>query len=193
MIGSGTCTSKGSSRRDARVRSMSRHTRATTVVSHPRKLSTPLTSVRLNRIHASWTASSASPTDPSMRYAAARMCGRYSSNCSASRSGVTITHLPVTVRHRTDGRNAPDVTGPAGQRSPTRGEAISGSSRRTRELQPVQADRDHRGQPSSASPGPRRACGRCCSNSAAGHSASASGHTSPSSSVIALTGRAVPM
>jgi hypothetical protein len=94
MIGSGTCTSKGSSRRDARVRSMSRHTRATTVVSHPRRLSTPLTSVRLNRIQVSWTASSASLTDPSMRYATARTCGLCCSNCSASRSGVDIGHIP---------------------------------------------------------------------------------------------------
>ena len=94
MIGSGTCTSKGSSRRDARVRSMSRHTRATTVVSHPRRLSTPLTSVRLNRIQASWTASSASLTEPSMRYATARTCDRCSSNCPASRSGVGIGHIP---------------------------------------------------------------------------------------------------
>ena len=92
---------------------MSRHTRATTVVSHPRRLSTPLTSVRLNRIQASWTASSASLTDPSMRYATARTCARCSSNCSASRSGVGIGHIPPSrsVIVLTDGTIA-DVTGP---------------------------------------------------------------------------------
>ena len=35
--GSGRCAPRGSSRRDVRERSMSRHTRATTVVSHPAK------------------------------------------------------------------------------------------------------------------------------------------------------------
>jgi hypothetical protein len=61
--GSGTCTSKGSSRRDVRVRSMSRHTRATTAVSHARRFSTPLTSARLSRSQPSCTACSASLTD----------------------------------------------------------------------------------------------------------------------------------
>jgi len=56
-----------SSRRDARERSMFRHTRATTVVSHPPKFSTPLVSERLSRSQASWTASSASLTEPSIR------------------------------------------------------------------------------------------------------------------------------
>jgi hypothetical protein len=42
-IGSGTCAPKGSSRRDLRERSMSRHTRATTVVIHPPRFSTPRT------------------------------------------------------------------------------------------------------------------------------------------------------
>ena len=39
-IGSGTCTSSGSSRRVSRERSMFRHTRATTVVSQPPRFST---------------------------------------------------------------------------------------------------------------------------------------------------------
>jgi hypothetical protein len=38
---------------------MSRHTRATTVVSQARRFSTALTSVRPSRIQLSWTASSA--------------------------------------------------------------------------------------------------------------------------------------
>ena len=59
-IGSGTSSSSGSSRRALRERSMSRHTRATTVVSQPPRLSTPLVSARLSRSQASCTASSAS-------------------------------------------------------------------------------------------------------------------------------------
>ena len=66
-IGSGTCGPSGSSRRDLRERSMSRHTRATTVVSHPPRFSTPLVSDRLRRSQASWTASSASLSEPSIR------------------------------------------------------------------------------------------------------------------------------
>jgi hypothetical protein len=42
-------------------------TRATTVVSQPPRFSIPSESVRLSRTHASWTASSASLTDPSIR------------------------------------------------------------------------------------------------------------------------------
>ena len=59
--------SSGSSRRDLRERSMSRHTRATTVVSQPPRFSTPLVSARLSRSHASCTASSASVREPSIR------------------------------------------------------------------------------------------------------------------------------
>ena len=66
-VGSGTWTFRSSSRRDRRERSMSRLTRATTVVSHPRRFSTPLVSERLSRSHASWTASSASLGEPSIR------------------------------------------------------------------------------------------------------------------------------
>jgi hypothetical protein len=66
-IGSGTCTPRGSSRRDLRERSMSRHTRATTVVSHPPRFATPVGSERMRRSQASWTASSASLSEPSIR------------------------------------------------------------------------------------------------------------------------------
>lgn len=48
---------------------MSRDTRATTVVSQPPRLSTSLVSARLTRSHDSCTASSASASEPSMRYA----------------------------------------------------------------------------------------------------------------------------
>ena len=42
-------------------------TRETTVVSQARRFSTSVVSVRSKRIHASWTASSASLSEPSMR------------------------------------------------------------------------------------------------------------------------------
>jgi hypothetical protein len=66
-IGSGTRTPSGSSRRELRERSMFSETRATTVVSQPPRFSTLLASVRLSRSHASWTASSASLSEPSIR------------------------------------------------------------------------------------------------------------------------------
>jgi hypothetical protein len=66
MTGSGRCTPRGSSRRAARERSMSRHTRATTVVSQPPRLSTPPVPARLTRSQASCTASSASLSEPSI-------------------------------------------------------------------------------------------------------------------------------
>ena len=70
-IGSGTRTPEGSSRdtscRALRERSMSRHTLATTVVSHPSRFSTPLVSERLRRSQVSWRASSASLNEPSIR------------------------------------------------------------------------------------------------------------------------------
>ena len=66
-IGSGTCSSSDSSRRDSRERSISRHTLATTVVSHPPRFLTPLVSERLRRSQDSCTASSASACEPSIR------------------------------------------------------------------------------------------------------------------------------
>ena len=61
-----SCAS-GSSRRDRRERSISRQTRATTVVSQPLRFSTSLVSARLSRSQASCTASSASLAEPSSR------------------------------------------------------------------------------------------------------------------------------
>ena len=58
---------RDSSRRDFRDRRKSREIRLITVVSHPRRLTTSVVSVRDSRSQASWTASSASSTDPSMR------------------------------------------------------------------------------------------------------------------------------
>jgi hypothetical protein len=67
IAGSGTSGPNGSSRRDRRARSMSRHTRAITVVSQPRRFSTSDVSERLSRSQVSCTASSTSPDDPSIR------------------------------------------------------------------------------------------------------------------------------
>jgi hypothetical protein len=64
---SGRSSPTGSSRRAVRAWSMFRHTRPTTVVSHPPRLSTALVSERLSRSQASWTASSASLDEPSIR------------------------------------------------------------------------------------------------------------------------------
>jgi hypothetical protein len=65
-IGSGTRRSSGSSRRALRERSTLSDTRATTVVSHARRFSTSLVSDRLSRSQLSWTASSASLSEPSI-------------------------------------------------------------------------------------------------------------------------------
>ncbi len=65
-IGSGTRGPSSTSRCDWRERNMFRHTRETTVVNHASKLSIS-SSVRLSRSQASWTASSASLSEPSMR------------------------------------------------------------------------------------------------------------------------------
>jgi hypothetical protein len=53
MIGSGMYSFSDCSRRDRRERSMSSDTRATTVVSHPPRLSISFASERLRRSHAS--------------------------------------------------------------------------------------------------------------------------------------------
>ena len=64
-IGSGARVSRATSRRDVRERNMSRQTRATTVFSHPPRFSMPA-SDRLSFSQASWTASSASVSEPSI-------------------------------------------------------------------------------------------------------------------------------
>jgi hypothetical protein len=53
--------------RQRRTRSMSRHTRPTTVVSHARRFATASASDRLKRSQLSCTASSASLVDPGIR------------------------------------------------------------------------------------------------------------------------------
>ena len=65
--GSGACTSESRSRRARRARSMFKHTRPTMVVSQACTFSTLRGSWPRIRSHASWSASSASLTDPSMR------------------------------------------------------------------------------------------------------------------------------
>jgi hypothetical protein len=98
-IGSGTWMLSGSSRRDLRDCSMFRHTRATTVVSHPPRFSISLESDRLSRSQASWTASSASLREPSIRYATARRCALCSSKrpASHSRSSIAPSSLPRAI------------------------------------------------------------------------------------------------
>jgi len=76
-IGSGTCTSSGSSRRVARRRSMSRHTREVTVVSHHQI--TDAIAVRASQsdpglLHGVL----GSPSEPSIRYATPRKWARCS-------------------------------------------------------------------------------------------------------------------
>src|ERR1043166_8300917 len=105
-IGSGS-ESLGSSRR---ARSTSRQTRPTTVVSQPRRFSIASASERVRRSHASWTASSASLADPSIRYATARRCGLACSNCSARWSRSFTSHPLVGFRHSADVRRTADVT-----------------------------------------------------------------------------------
>lgn len=95
-IGSGMCGAMASSRRALRERSMSRQTRATTVVSHPLRFSIPPVPARLAWIQASWTASSASLNEPSMRYATARRRVRSASNRSANQAfSATVTSLSL--------------------------------------------------------------------------------------------------
>ena len=74
---------------------MSRQTRATTVVSQPRMFSTSLVLERLRRNHDSCTASSASLSEPSIRYATASRWARCSSNSLAWRApSLTVTSSP---------------------------------------------------------------------------------------------------
>jgi hypothetical protein len=72
---------------------VSRQIRETTVRSQPARFFTSSASIRASRSQVSWTASSASPSDPSMRYAIARMGPRCSSNRSASSSCPLMGHL----------------------------------------------------------------------------------------------------
>src|SRR5215813_6823711 len=111
----------GSSRRDLRDRSMSKHTRATTVVNHPPRFSIASASEPLRRSQASWTASSASDGEPSIRYATTRSRALCASNCSASNLSSCInlhswvscpsrSHSRVVIRHNNDERTLNDVT-----------------------------------------------------------------------------------
>lgn len=54
-------------RASSRERSMSRHSRLVIVVSHPARFSTSPAPLRLSRSQVSWTASSASDSEPSIR------------------------------------------------------------------------------------------------------------------------------
>src|SRR5262245_14096591 len=82
-------------------------TRATTVVNHPVRFSIPRASERLSRSQDSCTASSASLSDPSMRYATARSRDRFLSNCSASQSCSFIgLFIPETLNLLTKERHS---------------------------------------------------------------------------------------
>jgi hypothetical protein len=63
----GHVNAEGSLRCDGRKRSMFSDTRPTIVVNHAPRFSTSLVSDRLSRSQASWTASSASLSEPSIR------------------------------------------------------------------------------------------------------------------------------
>jgi hypothetical protein len=86
---------------------MFRQMRATTVVSQPPMFSTPLASLRLSRSQVSWTASSASLAEPSIRYATARRWPRRASNSSARSCGSIGHILPSSAVIALTGRNAP--------------------------------------------------------------------------------------
>src|SRR5262245_31407673 len=97
-------------------------TRATTVVNHPVRFSIARASERLSRSQDSCTASSASLSDPSMRYATARSRDRFLSNCSASQScsfiGLSIPEtLNILTKEGHSTRQAPRA-GNGGQRVP---------------------------------------------------------------------------
>src|SRR5204862_6428020 len=81
------------------------------VVTPPPRFSTEPASTRFSRSHASWTASSASASDPSMRYATARRWVRCCSKRSASSSRSSIGHIPPSGGVRqTDPPRRGDVT-----------------------------------------------------------------------------------
>ena len=61
-----------------------RHTRLVTVVNHARRSTIPSPPVRFSRSHASWTASSASSPDPSIRTATVHRYARSRSNAAAN-------------------------------------------------------------------------------------------------------------
>jgi hypothetical protein len=108
--GLGRCASRGSSRRDLRERNMSRHTRATTVVSHPPRFSMPLAVERLSRSQVSWTASSAcSASRASGRPPPAGGCGGPRTVLQSNRA--RRSHFLVAFRHSSDERNLAYVTG----------------------------------------------------------------------------------
>src|SRR5262245_2314411 len=100
---------------------MSKHHPPTTVVNHPPRFSIASASEPLRRSHASWTASSASDGEPSIRYATTRSRALCASNCSASNLSSCInlhswvschsrSHSRVVIRHNNDERTLNDVT-----------------------------------------------------------------------------------
>lgn len=89
---------------------MSRQTRPTTVVSQPPRFVMPSESDRLSRSHDSCTASSASVSEPSIRYATAR-----EARCASKPWGQQLvfghgTHSPLVFPHCNDVPAPADVT-----------------------------------------------------------------------------------
>src|SRR5262249_33768616 len=110
-MGSGTYGLRDTSRRALRERSIFSDTRATMVVSQLARFSTSSAPARLTRSQASWTASSASLSDPSMRYATPHSRGRSSSKRSASHAWSFMSSRPPSQRVRQhDPRRGPYVT-----------------------------------------------------------------------------------
>ena len=90
---SGSSSASDSSRRPRRDRSIFRHSRATTVVSHPARFSTSEVSAPLSRSQEFCTASSASACEPSIRKATAPRRPRCSSNRAARHSSLSIRFI----------------------------------------------------------------------------------------------------
>ena len=131
-IGSGTRASSGSSRRDAARAQHVEATRARRPSSASRRGSRPRSCrTRLRRSHASWTASSASLSEPSIRYATDRRWTRCASNCRVrySRSSTVAS----TLRRRRRGRLRRAVRGDgarAGAQEAAGGHGADGEDRR---------------------------------------------------------------
>jgi len=97
--------------RGLRERSMSGHTRATIVVSHPPRFSTPPVPGRLRRGQDAWTASSASLGEPSIRWAPRPQVGPV--GLESLRQPVVFVHRSRSLDALRDGgdeRNPADVT-----------------------------------------------------------------------------------
>ena len=93
------------------TRSLSKQTRATIVVSHPAKFSTPFASARSTRSHVSWTASSASVMGAEHPVGHRPQMGPACLEPVGHPIGVRHwSHSLVAIRHSNDEPNPADVT-----------------------------------------------------------------------------------